>query len=309
MTGKYVTHRLIFVAVSSALVHLPISSGAATRGVAYVASYSERAIYRVDYTYADNQTLTIDATKRIASVPNEISYGLSMARDHHLVSAGGGTVQRINPGSGLVEEVSPHNNANTLTIDPVNATAWAGWKDTPISSVPLQPFGDGTPHTVVGDDTIATEIAFTAQNGVFYTTGGEDRNGNVGQINLTTFTTTRWFSGLEATGIKYDPYSRTIIFAAFGHAHQFDPAVGASLVSSRDDTSYGDHYIDVSPDGEGHLLATWSTPSASTLVLIDYSTSGRIGDGTSRHSSALIPISSSIIVTSDFSLFADGFDP
>lgn len=290
-----------------ALTAPPSRGTASTLGVAYVASYSQRNIYRVEYTYSDAHELIIDNTALVAHVAGEISYGLAVAPDHRLISAGGGSVQRISPGSGVVEGVLPNNNANTVTIDPLGSFAWAGWKDTPIASVPLHPFSNGTTHSVSGDDSVVTEVAFTPNDGVFYTTGGEDRNGNVGRIDFSTFKTTRWFSNLEATGIKYDTFSGTVIFAAFGHARQFDPAGGAALLSDRDDTVYGDQYIDVSPDDQGHLLATWSTPTASTLVLIDYSASRRIGDITTRHVSAVIPISSSIIVVSDKSLFADGF--
>src|SRR6185312_1015968 len=79
---------------------------------------------------------------------------------------------------------------------------------------------------------------------------------NVGTIDLTTFQTTRYVSNIEATGIAYDAFSDSILVAAFGKSHQIDPANPGVVISSRDDSLVGESYIDLKPDGLGHLLTT-----------------------------------------------------
>jgi hypothetical protein len=284
-------------------------AGTPTRGTLYMSSFTGQSIHRVDYTYDGAQTLTVDAVKMVASGVHT-SYGLAFTPDHRLIAVSAGILQRVNPNSGLSSAVNTVDNANTAAIDPDGQMAWVGWKDTSLSSVPLQPLANGTPHGVSGDDGVATEIAFTPANGVFYTTGGEDRLGNVGSIDLSTFKTKRLFGALNATGIKYDPFSQTIIVAAFGRAHQFDPAAPGALLSSRDDSATGDSYIDVVPDGYGHYLSTSSSNTASWISIVDYSASGRIGDASSVRATAIVPsVAHSTIAAIDASLFRDDFEP
>ena len=298
-----VTHALLAAAI---LLPTAFANAAtATRGTVYVAGFTAKQVYRVDYDYDGADTLTVSAPTILASVSN-LSYGLAVTPDRYLLVAGQGQVSRIKLPTGAMSTVNPHNNCNTIVVDPAGATAWAGWKDTAISSIPLHPFADGTTHTVSGDDSVATEITFTPANGVFYTTGGEDRNGDVGMIDLATFHTTRLFSNFEATGIHYDAFSASVIFAAFGKARQFNPASPGALLSSRDDSAAGDNYIDIAPDGQGHLLAT---SFGGTLVLIDYSATGLIGDVSTRRVSAPMALSGATDVVYDPILFADGFEP
>ena len=280
----------------------------AIRGTVYVAALGTHQIFRIDFDYNGNDSFTARTPIPLASVSG-LSFGLAIAPNRYLLVAGQGSVSRVKLPTGIATTASPHNNANTIAVDPSGSMAWAGWKDTSLSSLPLQPFGDGTPHSVHGDDGVATEIAFTPANGVFYTTGGEDRNGNVGGIDLNTFTTTRHLSNTEATGIHYDPFSATLIFAAFGKAHQIDPANPGVVLSSRNDSTTGDSYIDLAPDGMGHLLGTWSNATSSTLVLIDYSASGRLGDVSTLHFSTPIGVRNATDVVNDPLLFADGFEP
>jgi hypothetical protein len=236
--------------------------------------------------------------------------------DGYAILVGAGTSARVQLASGTLVLANPNNAGNMVALAPDRKTAWTGWKDTPLSSIPISPFANGTAHSVGGDDTYATQIAFTPSNGVFYTTGDDKpaNLGNVGQINLTTFQTTRVIANTQATGIRYDPFSSSVVFAASGKAHQIDPANPAVIISSRDDSAT-ENYLDLAPDGLGHLLALRLSDSgchnpASTLVLIDYSATGLIGDPSTRYATASLSVPGCATgIAYDPLLFADGFDP
>jgi hypothetical protein len=280
-----------------------------TRGTIYVgAGFSQHDIYRIEYAYDGADTLTTSPPVFVAHT-SAGSYGHLVTPDRHLLVVGEGTMASVSLSTNVVTPINPHNNGNTVALDPDGATAWVGWKDTPLASVPLNPPQTGTPHNVRGDDGVATAIAFTPANGAFYTTGGEDRNGNVGAIDLTTFQTTRYISDIEATGIAYDAFSSSLIVAAFGKSHQIDPTNPSTIISSRDDSSNGESYIDLKPDGLGHLLTTRYGATSGALVLLDYSESGLIGDPSTRYVSAPIDLPAITDLAYDPELFADSFDP
>lgn len=291
------------------LVATAATAATPTRGTAYIGSgFGQHDVYRIEYSYDGADTLTTSAPVFIAHT-NGGSYGHLVTPDRHLLVVGEGSMASVSLSTNVVTPINPHNNGNTVALDPDGITAWVGWKDTPIASVPLDPPQTGTPHDVSGDDGVATAIAFTPANGVFYTTGGEDRNGNVGTIDLTTFQTTRYVSNIEATGIAYDAFSASVIVAAFGKSHQIDPANPSVIVSSRDDSVAGESYIDLKPDGLGHLLTTRWGATTGMLVLLDYSETGLIGDPRTRYVTAPIDLPSITDLAYDPELFADSFDP
>lgn len=284
------------------------SAATPTRGTVYVGTVTTgHSVYKIDYAYDGADTLTTSEPVLLSGAPGG-SYGYAVIPHRYLLVVGQGQAARIKLATGEVTRASPNNNGNTVVMDPDGVTAWAGWKDTALSSIPLEPFGDGTPHAVSGDDGVATEIAFTPTHGVFYTTGGEDRNGNVGTIDMTTFHATRALSNTEATGIRYDPFSDRIIFAAFGKAHEIDPANPNVILSSRDDSADGD-YKDLVPDGMGHLLAARYGATTSALVLLDYTETGLIGDPSTRYVSAPIAVGGVAGLAYDPILFSDDFEP
>jgi hypothetical protein len=310
MKNRHVKRPLLSLIALVALVAAATTDAATpTRGTIYVGvGFGSHDIYRIEYNDDGADTLTTSTPVYIAHTAGG-SYGHLVTPDRHLLVVGQGTMASISLSTNVVTQISPHNNGNTVALDPDGATAWVGWKDTALSSVPLDPPDTGTPHFVGGDDGVATWIAFTPANGAFYTTGGEDRNGNVGTIDLTTFLTTRYVSNTEATGIAYDSFSDSVIFAAFGKSHQINPANPSVVVSSRDDTASGETYIDLKPDGAGHLLTTRYGLQSGLLVLLDYSESGLIGDPTTRHVTAPIALPTLTDLAYDPELFADSFDP
>ena len=220
-----------------------------------------------------------------------------------------GSVHRIDPDRGTVTTVSAMNNANTVSFDPAGAL-WAGWKDTPLASVPTSPLAACMTHVVSGDDVVATMVAFTPANGAFYTTGGELESGNFGRINMATFTTQRLLAAANATGAVFDPFSGHLIVAGLGRAKQIAPGNPTVVLSSRDDSASGEIYLVLQADGRGHLFGTRFGPQAR-LVLIDYSATGLVGAASSVIVSVPIPGITNLLGEAGVdanSIFKDGFE-
>lgn len=258
---------VVVIALAAELV------GAATpsRGTVYVSTVYGY-LYRVGYSF-DGATLTVSPPAEIVRFIR--GGGIAVLPDHRVAMVGAGYVSLYDPLGHAVASASSLTNANTVTPDPDGTRFWAGWKDTPLAEVPVDPLADGIVHNVGGDDTIATAVAFTLSGDVFYSTGGEYESGNFGRIDMDTFTTTRFCQACWATTVHYDAFSDSLILAGIGHSEQRDAANPATVLSSRDD-SPDENYLELLPTGDGHLVGTRASDSGR-LVLIDYSAAGRIG--------------------------------
>jgi hypothetical protein len=265
-------------------------------------------VYRVDYHYDGGVVLTLTEPELIATLPR--GGGATLGPDGLVYVAGVGTVRRIDPDTGVVASVNAMNNGNTVMFDPVDDLLWTGWKDSPLSSLPWRPLGNGTPHVVSGDDAGLTSIAFTPDDGVFYGSGGELENGNFGRVDLATFTSQRLIAATWATGVVYDGFSGHLIAAGVGRATQIAPDDPSVVVSSRDDSLVGENYLWLAADGRGHLFGT-RTGAAARLVMIDYSASGRIGAADSVMLSVPLPaigLLSGAAAVDVVALFRNGFE-
>lgn len=289
----------------------PADAASAASGTVYIgAAFGIRNLYKVEYDYDGIGSMTATATV-LTTLPTAADAMIVPGGD--IVVAGQGpNVYKVNFTTGDFTTVSASNNGNTVSLDPSGTSVWIGWTDTSPSQVPLNPFANGTPHSVAGDDAAITSLAFTPGNGVYYSNGGEGV-GNFGRIDLVTFTTTRLIASTFASTVHYDRFSRSLVMAAGGQAIQVDPADPTVVLSSRDDSAAGENYLMLRPDGRGHLLGTrWGggggNPSGGRLVLVDYSATGLIGDPSSIIASAPIVDGLSGGVAVDTSIFADGFE-
>src|SRR5439155_25938761 len=95
-----------------------------------------------------------------------------------------------------------------------------------LSSIPVGSFGPvGTTHTLTGDDTAVTQIAFDGAGNAYYTASDAFGNGTFGTINLTTFVTSRKMTALPAAhGMAFDAGTNTLILSGANHISQIDPA-------------------------------------------------------------------------------------
>ena len=297
--------RALALALTLSTVAAPATAATPSRGTAYLSSIGG-TLFRTSY-YFDGATLTVSsATPSVATVRGG---GAVRLPDHRVVVVGAGNVSLYDPIAHTLELASSMTNANTATFDPNGTRLWVGWKDTPLSEIPLNPFGNGTPHSITGDDSVATTIAFTPQNGVFYSTGGDAENGNFGAIDLGTFVTTRACTQCFATSVTYDSFTGHLILAGIGHASQRDPAAPETEIASRDDSAAGENYLYLLPTGDGHLVGTRS--GSGGLVIIDYSASGRLDDASTVIAFAPTPeigdLSGEAAVESDL-IFPDSFE-
>ena len=283
----------------------PAQGGTASKGTVYIgAAFGIHNVYKVNYDYDGVASMTATATV-LTTLPTAADAMIVPGGDI-IVAGQGPNVYKVTPGTGAFTTVSAGNNGNTASLDPAGTSVWIGWSDTSPSQVPLFPFSNGTPHSVSGDDSAITTLAFTPNDGVFYSTGGTG-TGNFGRIDLTTFTTTRLMTSTFADTVHYDRYSRSLIVVGSGHAIQVDPADPTTALSTRDDSGLGEDYLMLRPDGRGHLFGA-RFGGGDRLVLVDYSATGLIGDPSSIIVSAPLPNGLSGGVAVDTSILADGFE-
>ena len=279
------------LAIALGLTAAPIAHSATpTSGKVYLAcAFGTHFVYAVDYAF-DGTTLTVGAPTTITTLPTAAD--VLVAPDGDLIVGGqgvfcGGCIYKVNVATGTVESRNAGNNNNALSIDPSGTLVYAGWVSTGPSEVPIAPFSDGVVRAVTGDNDTVTTIAFTPANGVFYAIGAGGA-GDFGQVALgTSYVTTRTLINVPATSLHYDPYSATLISSGGGMCIQIDPANPGAILSSRNDAP-GENYIELEPDGKGHLIGNRHTATGG-LVIIDYSASGLIGDPTTVISAAVLP--------------------
>jgi hypothetical protein len=118
--------------------------------------------------------------------------------------------------------------------------------------------------------------AYDKAGTAYYTNGGGGGYGNFGIVDLSTFTTKRFFTNLPAAhGIIYDPLTGDLIIVGSSHVTQIDPTT-MKVVSDRDFSSMGISSLDQGAvDGKGHLYVA---DNRGQLLFVDYSKTGLIGD-------------------------------
>ncbi|MGH8171945.1 MAG: hypothetical protein ACREPX_02285 [Rhodanobacteraceae bacterium] len=300
------TRGLFILACVMAGAQVPcVQAGTPAKGTAYIgAAFGTHNVYKVDYDYDGVGSMTATATI-LATLPTAAD-ALIVPGGNLVVAGQGPNVYKVNSATGAFETMSANNNGNTVSLDPGGTSVWIGWSDSAPSQVPLSPFGNGTPHSIAGDDGSVTTLAFTPNDGVYYANGGEGL-GNFGKIDLATFTSTRLMAATYATTVHYDRFSGSLVIAGLGRATQVDPSDPGTPISARDDTALGENYLMLRPDGRGHLFGTrWG--GGDRLVLVDYSATGLIGDPSTIIVSASLVDGLSGGVAVDTSILADGFE-
>jgi len=225
----------------------------------------------------DGATLSL-FTHQIVALPGlGIDASLVVGSDGNIYSGRAGGVYQINPATKEFQSVSSGVNNNVTSIDPTKTTLYVGWKDTPLATVPTGAnFGPGTPHAISGDDTVASGLAFLPDGSVWYTTGGEDRLGNVGTIDLATYVTTRKLTNVSATAITYDSFTGDIFTAGIDGIAQIDPVTGTVVSTWTNPQGQGLFIGNLAATGAGHLLAF---DSSNLLRIWDFSSGSKLIGG------------------------------
>jgi len=158
------------------------------------------------------------------------------------------------------------NNAGSITTLPITGGGTIGSPD--------------TVHTVTGTDTNISDLVWGMNpvGPIFYITGQEGGNGNLGTLNGTTYATTQLFSNIPtAQDAVFDPFTGLIVLFGEGEIDTFNPVtMTLGTAQTLPGTCTTNALTVGSVDGAGHALVE----NCGTLVYINYSGTGNILTGT-----------------------------
>lgn len=238
-------------------------------------------VNKVAFTYTTDSEFALEKPEQVACLPN--ADGVIFAPDGDLVVGGGDYIFKVNARTGKFTSVKSGAWALHLMLDPNQQQLWASSIPGTPTAIPLNPFADGTPHALTGDDASVTTIVWDAAGHAFYTASGSPGNGNFGTIDLAQFKTTRLLSNLPAAhGMAFDPFTQNLILMGSTHLTQIDPRSPATIVSElvidhvdQGNLRYAVQFDQGTIDGQGHIYAASNN---GHLVFVDYSLTKRIGD-------------------------------
>jgi len=248
---------------------------AGTSGDLYFTTYKGGAdVNKIAFTY-DGTKLVIGPVVNVAKTDG--SDGLIFTPDSNLLVGGqGNKVHKINIAT---QAVVTHNaggvDAYHMAMDPGLQFAWASGIPGGLAKIPLNPFADGIAIPLTGDDEKVTSLAFQDADHAFYTSSGTDGSGNVGTLDLKTFTTHRVIKNLQGGhGMAFDTYTGHLMLFGGENIVQIDPANG-QIVSTR--AFSGSKFDQGTVDGKGHLFVA---DGNGTVLFVDYFATKKIGDTT-----------------------------
>lgn len=223
----------------------------------------------------DGVSLSASTTQLSAIGGLLLDASLAVGADGNIYSGRAGNMTQINPATGAVRTVASGVNNNVTSTDPARTTVFGGWKDAAIATLATgNAFAAGVAHSLSGSDTVAAGLAWERNGTVWYTTGGEDRLGNVGRIDLATYKTTRVLGPISATTITYDPFTGHIFTAGFNGIAQINPATNTVVSTWLNPQGTGQFIVNLEATGKGQLLAfdsngllrIWDFSSGSALI-------------------------------------------
>jgi len=268
---------LSIVLLSPAAAQTEAPAPTAVSGELFYTTFGPPAVKKVAFTY-DSSGFRIGRRVLIANLPG--ADGIVFAPNGKLIVGGGptGTVFEVDPNSGAVQSVkSGVAGAYHVSVDPNGKRAWTAGLPGTLAEVPLEPFTNGTPRPITGDDLLVTSVGF-ALGKAFYTSSDANGGGNFGRIDLSTMRTQRLLSDLRgAHGITFDSSSGSLFLFGSFSILQIDS--GTPTVVSSQRNVLGLRFDQGTVDGRGHLFAA---DNGGKLVFVDYSATRRIGDERNR---------------------------
>jgi len=233
-------------------------------------------VNKVSYSYdSTTHALTLGAPTNIASANG--ADGIIFAPNGDLLVGGQGNpvVHEYTPTGTFVADGSANTASFHLALDPSGTKVYTSNFGGPLEVLPFGPaIGNATQHTVTGGDTGLTQIAFGQNGKVFYVNGQPNGSGNVGFIDLTTFTTTRLYTTLgPAHGIIYDAFANKITLFGAGGVATIDPTTGLGLKTR---LGINADFDQGAVDAFGHAFIAGN----GQITFIDYSATGDITDPT-----------------------------
>jgi hypothetical protein len=262
-------------ALFTAFAVLPTTASTPLTGKVYFNQYTAgHGVFEASFQY-DGTSFVLGTPRLLTQLPT--GAGMVATNDGSLIVAGqgaycGGCAYKVNIETGATQSIIAGNNNNHLSLSTDGTRAFLGWKDTAFAEVSVQPFAPLFVHNISGDDGAVTQAAFLPDGRAFYVTGGEDRWGNFGSLDMSNFSTHRYLSSLPATGVVYDEFSDSLLISAFDRITQVRPDAPGVVLSTL--TLPRNFCLALASDHRGHLMASYD----NFLTFIDYSASGLIGD-------------------------------
>lgn len=242
-------------------------------------------VFKVAYSYNGSNHFSLGSPVVIATTQG--ADGIQFTPDLQKLLVGGqssGKVFEVDPTSGNVTSVNSGLSADYhLTVAPDGSVVYTAGLPGNAATVPINPLQNGTAHTITGDDTSITQIAFVpgVTSYAYYTSSSENGNGDFGVLDLSTYRTTRLFSNVPAAhGMVYDPYTGDLILSGANQVEQIQPGPGgtASVVSTYTQSGLTGgsqaHFDQATVDGAGHVFIA---SNGGQLLFMDYSGSGQVG--------------------------------
>jgi WD40 repeat protein len=201
-----------------------------------------------------------------------------------LVGGGNGSVYSVNLATGRVSGVNANAPAFMLSPGPDGHHLYTAGLPGPLAVLDTDPLTAGRPIALSGDDSEVTGLAFAPGGTAIYTSSNPSGIGDIGTIDLATGQTHRLFQNVPgAHGALYDPYTSDFITMGGSTILQLSASDPSQVVS---ETTLPIGRIDQGAiDGHGRIFAA---SNGGDLVLIDYSTTHRVGSLADQVSSSFL---------------------
>lgn len=279
------SHWSTLAAILSALAPLPLLA-TPTSGTLYFTTYGGGAnVNKTEFNF-DGTAFSLGAINNVASTPG--ADGLVFAPDGDLIVGGqGDRVHKVDRNTGFYTTVTAGGTDSFhVMLDPNGSQVYSAGIPGALATIPLSPFANGTAHTLTGDDTFITTLAFDSVGRAYYTSSDPFGNGNFGTLDLSTYTTTRTMTNVAAAhGMSFDFFTGKLVLFGSSHISQIDLADLTTLYS--DFIAPTEQFDQGTVDGKGHVFGASNNDS---LLFLDYSASGKVGDIGNFHSLTFLAI-------------------
>jgi len=250
------------------------SASAVAAGQLYFTTFRPPAVEQVTFSYHAGH-LQLQDPHVITRLPR--ADGVLFGSNGRLFVGGvrTGMVYSVNPHTRAFETFpSGVSGAMHLALSPDAGTLYTSGEPGALAALSLNPTQPGHQIVLHGSTTAVTALAFGPGHQVLYTMSPFNGQGDIGLINLATGETRSLFHHIVgAHGILYDPWSRSYLVVGGDVVLQLAAANPTRIESEV--ILRANSFDQAAVTGRGQILIA---SNSGSLVLIDYSRSGHVGD-------------------------------